>query len=330
MTTNEELFTELGIGTRLRRLIDRMSPDVERLYAESGLTFKASWFYVIYALAERGPMPMGEIGALAGFTHSAVSQTVKKLMSLGLIDTETADDARQKLVRLTAKGEALVTRSRPIWAAVEASVKDVIAESGFDFLGAVTAMEDALKSKGLHARISEKLAEAAPPPFEIVPYDVAYRQAFYDLNAEWVRKWFVMEPVDEAVLSDPEGTILSKGGEVFFAVAAGKALGTVALKPMPKERYGEGAFELTKLGVSPEYRGGGMGKALCEETIRRFTARGGRLLFLETNTLLQPAIRLYEKLDFVAMEPLIPSPYERANYYMEWRGSPAFRGEKAA
>jgi len=91
-------------------------------------------------------------------------------------------------------------------------------------------------------------------------------------------------------------------------------VGTVAMK-----LQAPGVFELTKLAVDPTVQQGGMGRALCQMVIDRFQARGGTKLFLETNTLLEPAIKLYKRLNFFEMAPPEPSPYERANYYMEWR-----------
>ena len=86
---------------------------------------------------------------------------------------------------------------------------------------------------------------------------------------------------------------------------------------------GPGRYELTKLGVDQSARKGGIGAALCEGVITRFKARAGDTLFLETNTLLENAIRLYWKLGFVELPNPVPSPYQRSNYYMEWQdGTP--------
>jgi putative acetyltransferase len=145
-------------------------------------------------------------------------------------------------------------------------------------------------------------------------YTPRNKQAFYDLNIWWLEEFFKVEPIDERVLSEPEKYILDKGGEIFFAVVNGKAVGTVAMKA---EEHG--VFELTKLAVDPNVQQGGMGSALCEKVIERFKARGGKKLYLETNTKLTPAIKLYWKLGFVELKPEAPSPYERANYYMEWK-----------
>ena len=131
----------------------------------------------------------------------------------------------------------------------------------------------------------------------------------------WLREYFRVEAVDKRVLANPEELILDEGGEIFFAVAGNVAHGTVAMK-----RIEPGVFELTKLAVDPRVQQGGMGRRLCEKVIERFVARGGKTLFLETNTTLTPAISLYEKLGFVHKPFPSESPYERADYYMEWQG----------
>lgn len=314
MSIPDELFFELGIGTRMRRLYEQMSADADRIYKETGTDFRVGYFYVVYALHKRGSMPISEISRLAGFSHSAVSQTVKKLMKFGWLGTCSTEDGRQKLVSLTDAGNKLIDELMPLWLGLERAVKTAMSEANVDLLAALDGLENALRGKSMYDRLREEQVIRDKPPFEIVPYDMAYRQAFYDLNIAWVRQYFKVEPIDEKVLSDPEGTILDKGGEIFFAVADGKAVGAVAMKA-----EGDGRFELTKLGVDPTVRKGGMGRALCEKVIERFRARGGKTLYLETNTVLAPAIALYDKIGFVAMDPPVPSPYERANYYMEWR-----------
>lgn len=315
---DNELYFEMGLGTRMRRLIEMLTNGMERVYAEQGIEFRTGHFYALYAIVERGPLTINEIASLAGFSHSAVSQTIKKLISLGVFETRATDDGRQKSVHLTAHGEYVVKKLKPTWAAVEAVVKDAIAESGVDFLAGITGIESAFRQQCVYDRLQTKLqAPATHQPFEIVPYHASWRHAFRDLNIWWLQQYFTVEPIDEQVLADPEGTILDKGGEIYFAVADGQALGTVAMK-----LTSPGVFELTKLGVDPEVQQGGMGRALCEKVIERFAARGGKTLFLETNTTLAPALRLYDALGFKEKPFPEASPYERSNYYMEWEETP--------
>jgi len=326
MARPDEIYFELGLGTRMRRLQEMLTADAERLYEELGINIRVSYFYVLYALSLKGAMPISELAKLAGFSHSAVSQTVKRLIKEGLVETRATEDARQKEVVFTPYGEEALAKLGPVWDAIDRVMKDAIKEGGTDLIAALEGMETAFERVCFYDRCRRYLdAEQKPKPaFEIIPYHVDYKQDFYDLNAWWVEKYFKMEPVDENVLSNPEDTILNKGGEIFFAVINGKAVGTVALKA-----EGDGVFELTKLGVDPTLQQGGMGRALCEAVIERFQARGGKTLYLETNTKLTPAIDLYWKLGFVELKPKVASVYERANYYMEWLPEEAAKAKRS-
>ena len=153
------------------------------------------------------------------------------------------------------------------------------------------------------------------PRLRIVTYTPDYRQAFHDLNIWWIERWFEPEPIDLEVLQDPEGTLLERGGEIWFAEYDGRVVGTCCLKV-----HADDVYELTKLGVDPAVHRVGAGQALCEHVIGRFLARSGRLLFLDTNAVLEPATKLYEKLGFEITTPPEPRHYARSNVYMEWRG----------
>jgi len=318
-----ELYFEMGLGTRMRRLIETISTGMERVYDEAGVDVRTGHFYALYAVAERGPLPINAIANLAGFSHSAVSQTIKKLVANGVVEANATEDGRQKQIALTPHGEHMVARMRPLWDAADSMVKDACAESGVDIIKAITGVEAAFARCGVYERLQEKLVSSPCPRFTIEEYHDRWRQDFYDLNIWWLREHFNVEPIDELVLSDPENQILAQGGEVFFAVtgdkseaqSASKAVGAVALK-----RQGPGRFELTKLGVDPSVQKSGMGRALCLRVIERFQARGGGTLFLETSTILEPAIKLYHKLGFVEQPNPHTSPYVRSNYYMEWLG----------
>jgi GNAT superfamily N-acetyltransferase len=138
--------------------------------------------------------------------------------------------------------------------------------------------------------------------------------AFRRLNEEWIGRYFVLEPKDTQTLADPEGTILDSGGKIFFAVRDGEVVGCCALLKM---RPGE--FEVVKMAVTESCQRIGAGRRLLEKTIAEARAFGATRLYLETNSKLQPAIRLYESLGFrhLPAERVPTSPYARANVFME-------------
>ena len=149
----------------------------------------------------------------------------------------------------------------------------------------------------------------------IVDYDPRWRADFARLNIEWLERWFVVEPVDREVLSDPETHILADGGRVLFAVDGDdRAVGTVALK-----HEGDGVYELTKMAVDPGQRGSGIGRKLMQRALEVFAEAGGRELFLESSRQLAPALQLYESVGFVHHPAPRPgSHYARADVYMVW------------
>ena len=151
---------------------------------------------------------------------------------------------------------------------------------------------------------------------KIVPYSPKYRQIFYDMNIEWLEKYFTVEPVHRKVLADPEGNIIAGGGEIFFALLDNKVIGTVAVKI-----EGNDSFELTKLAVSSDAQGKGVGQKLCERVIAFFKEKQGTLLFLETHTKLKPAMRIYEKLGFKIANNPKQGIYAGTDCYMVWHPS---------
>ncbi len=168
------------------------------------------------------------------------------------------------------------------------------------------------------------MAEETPPASPVVGARIAdfeprWRGDFERLNVEWLERWFTVEPVDREVLANPEVHILAHGGQVLFAVdAAGRALGTVALR-----HEGGGVYELTKMAVAPDARGQGLGRALMVSALARFHALGGRELFLESSSKLGTAIALYESVGFEHRPAPRPgSHYARADVYMVWNPSP--------
>jgi len=128
----------------------------------------------------------------------------------------------------------------------------------------------------------------------------------------------VVEPFDEEVLGNPERHILADGGRILFALHGERdrmrAVGTVALR-----HDGDGVYELTKMAVEPGLRGGGIGRALLLAAIELYQQLQGRELYLESSSVLEPALRLYESAGFVHHPAPRPgSHYDRADVHMVW------------
>jgi len=153
------------------------------------------------------------------------------------------------------------------------------------------------------------------------PHQAAIREfqpgdemAFRKLNEEWITRYFRMEEKDERALADPQSTILAPGGRIFFAHISGRCVGCCALL-----RSAADEFEVAKMAVDASCRGAGIGRNLLRAAIEAARAAGARRLYLETNHVLKPAIRLYESVGFKPVPPhrIVPSPYVRSDVCME-------------
>ena len=139
-----------------------------------------------------------------------------------------------------------------------------------------------------------------------------YAPAFAALNRAWIEELFQLEEADLKVLDHPRSAIIDRGGEIFFALDGDQPVGTVAaLRDAPA------VFELAKMAVAPSHRGRGIAAALGHAAIAFARDSGASMMFLETNSRLDGAIRLYQRLGFVHKAPPHVSPYARSNVYME-------------
>ncbi len=143
--------------------------------------------------------------------------------------------------------------------------------------------------------------------------DAADAAAFRALNEEWIARSFAIEEQDRRQLADPVAAYIDTGGEILIAELDGRRIGCVALVP-----DGTGAYELSKMAISPELRGRGAGRALLTAAIAHARGLGASSLFLGSSTKLKDAVHLYEALGFAHVAPeTLYMPYARADVFMK-------------
>lgn len=184
---------------------------------------------------------------------------------------------------------------------------------------------DSAPDRGLRKSVTQtsaaaRMAHAKSAGMKIVPYHPQYRSDFERLNRAWLEKYFIVEQTDETIFRDLETVILEPGGEIFFAMIDGRAVGTCAMIP-----EGAGVYELGKMGVDPSAQGGGVGAALLGAATRWARDRAASKIVLMSNTRLEPAIRLYRRHGFLetALPAHLQGAYARCDIYMELDLSPA-------
>lgn len=145
---------------------------------------------------------------------------------------------------------------------------------------------------------------------EIIEYQPEFAKDFYNLNAEWLKKYFYIEPYDEMVLSDPQKYVLDPGGFIFFAKYNNEIAGVVSL--INQKTF----FELSKMAVSPKYQGLKIGLKLMNFSIDFAKQQKWESITLYSHRSLVPAINLYKKIGFKEIPVEENSHYERSDIKM--------------
>ena len=312
----DDIVAELGhlfLGTRLKRLAERMQSDVQRVAAAAGLAIQPSQYPVLAAIDRHGALTVGEIAEALGISQPGVTRNVARLVELGLVETRRDDrDQRHKSLALTPAGSAAMeTSKRVVWPRIDMAVAAMCESVSGSFLDQVTAIEHALDERPLDRR-------AADLGLSILRYSDALARDFHDINAEWIAAMYRLEQTDRDVLENPRERIIDAGGDILFVAAEGLGVvGTCAL-----QKTGEHRFELTKMGVVDSARGRKAGEFLLRAVIARARDMGAETLYLLSNRKSEAAIHLYEKLGFVhdpAIMAEFGARYQRCDVAMRYR-----------
>ena len=146
----------------------------------------------------------------------------------------------------------------------------------------------------------------------IETYRPEFRDAYEQLNRDWLESNGLLEDADLDYLAHPERLILLPGGQIYFAVDRGRVVGTCSAIPVSPT-----VVELAKLAVDRSVRGRGIGRTLCEAVVEFARQKAAGTVVLTSSSVLVPAIRLYESLGF-RHAPMPPDEvrYKTADVYM--------------
>lgn len=294
-------------------LTAKVTEDAAKVYELYNMNFSPKWFPVFFMLAEEGEKTISEIANEIGHSQPSVTKIIREMGVAGLIaDNLDSDDKRRNVVGLTEQGKELSKKISVQYKDVEAAVESVMKEARHDLWAAIEEWEVLLEQKSLLRRVQEQRKIRESKAVQIVRYEPKYQSVFKSLNEEWISRYFEMEETDYKALDNPQEYILDKGGAIFVALYNGEPLGVCALIRMNDAEYD---YEMAKMAVSPAAQGKNIGLLLGQEIVKEARNLGAASIYLESNTILEPAINLYYKLGF---EKIIghATPYKRCNIQM--------------
>lgn len=312
-----EFFNQVGkkaIGSRLRMLTEKITEDAAQIYQFYDIDIQPKWFPVFYVLSKGEAVTITAIAKEIGHSHPSVSKIIGEMAKKGLVNEKKDEaDGRKNMVSLSLKGDKINVKIQGLYVDLDKAVEDITAQCRNDLWKAMEEWEFLLGQKTISRRMQEIKKERESKEVTIVNYVPEYQQAFRALNEQWISNWFKMEQADYNALDDPQGYILDKGGYILVALYQGEPVGVCALIKMNDPDYD---YELAKMAVSPAVQGKSIGWLLGSAVVQKAKELGAQKIYLESNTILKPAINLYHKLGFVKVAGRI-TPYERCNIQME-------------
>jgi DNA-binding MarR family transcriptional regulator len=156
----DDLLTQYGylfLGSRLKRLAERLQADVVRVSQRNGLDLPPGHYTLLATIAEVGPKSIGELAQSLGLSQPAITKKASRLADLQLVEvTGSGEDGRRRIVALTEKGKDAMRMSRAtVWVPVDAAVREVVASLSGSLLDQLSQLEQSLEEKSLADRAEE-------------------------------------------------------------------------------------------------------------------------------------------------------------------------------
>jgi DNA-binding MarR family transcriptional regulator len=148
----------LTLGSRLKRLGERMQADVSRLVKAEGHDVQAGFLPALGILAERGPTTVGDLAVALGIAQPGVTRMLGQLKKQKLVSMDrTKNDQRQRMVSLTKPGLTIIEVNRDdLWPRIEKAVAGICKGLNGPFIEQLAAIENALEERPLDQRAARK------------------------------------------------------------------------------------------------------------------------------------------------------------------------------
>jgi DNA-binding MarR family transcriptional regulator len=146
-TANPTVAAEKQLGCtcfKLRRLARAVSRLYDQHLAAAGLKTTQ---YSVLANAARAAMPVAALAERLGIERTTLTRNLGPLVDAGWIALRAGADGRQRVVTLTAAGQAKVASAYPAWRAAQADIEQLLGRE---------------QVRGLNAQLDQTLHQLTP------------------------------------------------------------------------------------------------------------------------------------------------------------------------
>lgn len=133
---------------RILQVFQRVNEGIAELYERVGVTDVRPRYSMALMFLDDGPLSIRQLAFDCNVSHSAMSQTISAMKSAGLVASVTSrEDARRRVISLTDKGREFVPLLRAEWAATEAVIAQLEAETPYQLSQLAEELHAALDRK---------------------------------------------------------------------------------------------------------------------------------------------------------------------------------------
>ncbi|HEY1089914.1 MAG TPA: MarR family winged helix-turn-helix transcriptional regulator [Burkholderiaceae bacterium] len=111
---------------KLRRLTRLVSARCEPFFSASGL--KTTQYSLLSHIDHLGPLPLGQLARHMDLDASTLTRNLQPLLAAGLAEVLPADDARSRLVQITAAGRAMRGEIKADWKRAQLSINAALGD----------------------------------------------------------------------------------------------------------------------------------------------------------------------------------------------------------
>ncbi|MDF2367868.1 MarR family transcriptional regulator [Sneathiella sp.] len=147
----------LTLGTRLKRIGDRLQADVQQLIDAEGVAVQTGQYPLLAAIDEQGPMTVGDLAEALGVSQPGITRSVGQLAKQGVVTVARGPkDQRTKVVTLTRQGQDIVDQGkRDLWPLIDESLAAICEKERGNILDQLDRLERALQENSLFQRIKQ-------------------------------------------------------------------------------------------------------------------------------------------------------------------------------
>lgn len=158
---DENYYKDLGelvLGSRLRKISEKLLLEISAIYKTNGIDFEPGWFHILHLLSEKKELSITGIADILQVSHPSVIQVVKVLEKRNLIHTFPGkEDRRKRMLRLTKDGRQLIEQVEPLWKKIKVAVAELLSKGKHSrlLLQALTEIEENLDEQPLLHKVME-------------------------------------------------------------------------------------------------------------------------------------------------------------------------------